>query len=126
MTPLVTPIYAFALTVLLIALSVNVIRFRRANRIALGDAANPVLIGRMRAQANFVEYAPIGVLLMSLAELAGTSAVWLHAVGICLLAGRLVHAWHMTFAPKTFGLRPVGIGLTFIALLAAAILALPL
>ena len=126
MIPTITPVYAFALTLLLIALSVNVIRFRRGNRIPLGDAGNADLMGRVRAQGNFVEYAPMGLVLMVLAEMAGTSALWMHMVGICLLAGRLVHAWHMTFAPKKYVLRPIGITLTFAALGLAAALALPM
>ena len=126
MIPTITPIYAFALTILLLALSANIIRFRRGNRIPLGDAGDADLIGRIRAQGNFVEYAPMGLVLMVLAELAGTTALWLHMVGICLLAGRLVHAWHMTYAPKKYVLRPVGIVLTFVALGLAAALALPL
>ena len=126
MMPTITPYYALALTILLIGLSANVIRFRRGNRIPLGDAGNSDLMGRVRAQGNFVEYAPMGLMLLLLAELAGTQAIWLHAVGACLLTGRLVHAYHMTFAPKKYVLRPIGIVLTFTALCAAAILALPL
>ena len=126
MIPTITPVYAFALTLLLLALSVNVIRVRRGNRIPLGDAGNADLMGRVRAKGNFVEYAPMGLVLMVLAEMAGTSALWMHMVGICLLAGRLVHAWHMTFAPKKYVLRPVGITLTFAALGLAAALALPM
>lgn len=126
MIPTITPIYACVLTVLLIALSANVIRYRRGNRVPLGDAGSKELLGRMRAQGNFVEYAPMGLMLMVLAELAGTQAIWMHAVGTALVIGRLVHAFHMIFLPTKYVLRPIGIILTFTALLAAAILALPL
>lgn len=122
----VTPIYAAALTVMLIALSVNVIAYRRKNRVALGDAGNKALQGRIRAQANFVEYVPMALLLMLMAELGGTRPIWLHAVGLCLLVGRVVHAYHLTYAPLKYTLRPVAVLLTFAALAAAAVLALPL
>ncbi len=122
----VTPVYAAALTVLLIALSANVIAFRRKNRVALGDAGNKILQNRIRAQANFIEYVPMALVLMLMAELGGTQAVWLHGVGLCLVVGRMVHAYHLTYAPVKYVLRTVGIILTFFALAAAAILALPL
>ena len=58
----VTALYAALLTPLFVILSVRVIALRRANGAALGDGGNPVLLRRIRVQANFAEYAPLALI----------------------------------------------------------------
>ena len=125
MPPTITPIYAIALTVLLIVLSVRVLRYRRANRVALGDAGDAGLLSRIRAQGNLTEYAPIALMLLLLAEMQGTPALWLHLCGITLLTGRVLHGVGLSWFPRRFVLRVAGMVLTFLALGLGAILALP-
>ena len=104
----------------------RVITVRRTGRIAFGDDGDPDLRGRIRAQGNFSEYAPLGLLLLLLAELAGASAVFLHLSGLLLLSGRLCHAWSLSApTPGRFGARTVGMLMTFTALILSAALALP-
>ncbi|MFA7440089.1 MAG: MAPEG family protein [Sphingomonadaceae bacterium] len=79
------------LGLILLALSLMVSFRRRAAGITLGDGGDAILIARMRAQANFVEYAPLTLLLLFLAEQT-TSSRWLPAVAAALLiAGRVLH-----------------------------------
>jgi uncharacterized membrane protein YecN with MAPEG domain len=89
---LVTPLYAAALGLLFIVLSVRAILGRRRHRIGFGSAGNADLERRIRVHANFAEYTPLALLLMALAELRGAPSLWLHVAGALLLAGRLIHA----------------------------------
>jgi uncharacterized membrane protein YecN with MAPEG domain len=82
----------------------------------------------MRAQANFAEYAPIGLLLMLMAELLAAPAVALHVLGLTLLAGRVAHAIGLSSNPQRLILRQIGmvltltmIGVTSLGLLAHAL-----
>lgn len=88
----ITALYASLLAPLLILLSLRVIRRRRSVQAAIGDAGDPLLRRRMRVQANFVEYVPMALILLGLAESLHTAPWLLHLFGACLLAGRLAHA----------------------------------
>jgi uncharacterized membrane protein YecN with MAPEG domain len=55
-------------------------------------------------QANFVEYTPITLTLLILAELQGASILLLHAAGLLLVVGRALHAVGLRqSAGRTFG-----------------------
>ena len=47
----------------------------------------------VRAHSNTVEYVPIALLLMLIAELNHHAAIMLHSYGIALIVARLLHAW---------------------------------
>lgn len=116
MTLSITPLYAAALTALFLVLSARVITYRRAHQVSLGDGGDRVLERRMRAQGNFAEYAPLGLILMLGAELAGAAPIWLHATGLTLLAGRLMHGIGFSFLKKNMTLRVGGMVLTLSSL----------
>jgi uncharacterized protein len=120
----ITPIYAAVLVALFILLAVRVLLYRRTAKIALGDGNDPELRNRVRAHGNLSEYAPMGLIALLLAELAGASGFWLHLTGVSLVLGRLVHAAHLSFFPKTYVLRIVALVLTFSAMGRAVTLAL--
>ena len=63
----VTAFYAALLAPLFVVLSVRVILFRRGSGSTLGDGGDPVLLRRIRVQANFAEYVPLALILMGLA-----------------------------------------------------------
>lgn len=117
----ITPLYAALLTLLFLALSWHVISYRRANLISLGDNDDKALRKRMRAQANFIEYTPLGVILMALAELQSAPALALHAMGLALLAGRLLHAIGFSSTPQKMILRQIGMVLTLLMLALSAL-----
>jgi uncharacterized membrane protein YecN with MAPEG domain len=121
MTLSVTPIYAAALTALFLVLSGRVITYRRAHKVSLGHGGDPVLERRMRAQGNFAEYVPLGLILLLGAELAGASSLWLHATGLLLLVGRLMHGIGFSFLRQSMALRVGGMVLTLSALALGAI-----
>ena len=117
----VTALYAGILALLLVSLSARVILYRRANRVGLGDAGDRVLLRRVRAQANCAEYAPIGLLLLGIAELNGAPVIALHVLGLMLVTGRLLHAVGFGREPETMSLRVAGMGITLTMLIVTAI-----
>src|SRR5512143_1314199 len=109
----ITALYASLLVPLFLLLASRVIRARRGARVAVGDGGNASLMRRMRVHANFAEYVPLALLLMALAESLGTSIWLLHALGIPLLVGRLVHAFGMSQAEEKFAFLVAGVVATF-------------
>ena len=91
MTLVHSPLYAALLGFILLALSARVIVYRRSHKISLGDTGDKALLKRMRAQSNFVEYAPMGLILLVLVELTGAPAIAVHVLGLMLVAGRAMH-----------------------------------
>jgi uncharacterized protein len=76
-------------------LAVRISQIRLSKNILLGDGGDPRLVARMRAQMNFVEYAPIVLILIALIELAQGTKGWLWAVSAAFVVGRIVHAFGM-------------------------------
>lgn len=117
----VTPLYAALCGLLLILLSQRVIRQRHRYKVALGDAGEPQIRRAMRVQANFVEYAPITLVLLALAELQGHAFWLLHGLGLLLLCGRLLHAFGVAREPENIRFRVAGMALTFAAIALASL-----
>lgn len=117
----ITALYAALLTLLFVALSRNVILYRRRLRIAIGAEGDPDLLRRVRAQGNFSEYVPLAVVLIAFAEIQGLMPQLIHALGLALLTGRLAHAVGLTKTPEDFRFRVTGMALTFVVLTLAAI-----
>lgn len=108
----ITPIYVALLALLLLLLSARIILYRREKKLSLGDEGDRQLLKRMRAQANCAEYAPMGLLLLLVAELQGAPAVALHVLGLTLLAGRVLHGIGLSSNPQNMTLRQIGMALT--------------
>lgn len=89
-------------------LGARVVQMRRLHKVALGDGGVPEVVARMRAQANFTEYAPLFVLLVLAVELAIGSPAWLWAVALGFIVARVLHAFGMDGRGVT-RLRMVGI-----------------
>ena len=89
----VTAIYAALAALMLLALAALVVRARRRYRTPFGVGSEPGMERAFRVHANFVEYVPLALVLMLLAELNGVSHAGLHAAGILLLVSRGLHAF---------------------------------
>lgn len=109
---MITAFYAAPLALLFVRLSLRTIHARRSTGISIGDGGQADLTRAMRVQANFAEYTPIALLMIVLAELQGLPGLLVHALGITLLAARLVHAYGVSREPEDFRFRIIGMQLT--------------
>lgn len=89
---MVSSIYASFLALLIVWLSLNVIKLRRANKVILGDGGNNDLQYAIRAQGNATEYIPICLILLVLLELSGVNLWLVHIGGVAIIVGRVLHA----------------------------------
>ena len=114
---LITAIIASALTIIFIKLSFAVIALRRKNQVGLGSGGHDGLERAIRAQGNFAEYVPFGIILIASLELNG-APWWLVAIpGLTLIVGRLIHAKGIQMPPPDFSKRVLGMKLTFSTLI---------
>ncbi len=126
MSLMITPAYAGVLGLAFLALSFRVVQGRRKLRVDLGDGGHRALMRRQRVQANFAEYVPLVLVLMTLAELQGGRPWMIHLVGAALLLGRALHGYGVSREPEPFVYRMVGMMLTFAALVIGALVNLGL
>ena len=118
----ITSIIASVLTIIFVRLSFAVIRLRRKNKVGLGSGGHEELERAIRAQGNFAEYVPFGIILIACLEING-APWWLVAVpGITLIAGRLIHARGINMPPPDFSQRVLGMKFTFNTLIALVVL----
>jgi uncharacterized membrane protein YecN with MAPEG domain len=90
-------------------------------RVGIGDDGDPAFRRAIRVHANAVEWVPLVLLLLLVAELCRASPVLLHAAGIALIAGRLLHAFGLSaHTGYSFG-RFVGTALTWLVLVVLAL-----
>jgi len=90
----ITLFYASLLGLILVALSLRVVALRRRYQIGVGAGDRPELELAIRSQANFCEYAPIGIVLLFLLDGTGVvPAVVLHILGLALVVGRVLHGF---------------------------------
>lgn len=113
--------YAAILTPVLVFLTMRTVAGRRSHRVLLGDGGNADLLQRIRRHGNFVEYTPYALVLLALAESVGTSPVALHAGGLSLVTGRLLHAFALTPPGGILKARVAGMVLTMAALAILAV-----
>ena len=119
---LLTSIIASLLTIIFIKLSFAVIGLRRKNKVGLGSGGHDDLERAIRAQGNFVEYVPFGIILIACLELNGAPWWLVLILGITLIVGRLIHAVGINEPPPNFSKRVLGMKFTFNTLIALVIL----
>jgi uncharacterized membrane protein YecN with MAPEG domain len=113
---------AAAAAVLNFWLAVRTSKLRMSTKVLHGDGENPLLLRRMRAQANFVENTPFVLILIAAIEMTGKGGQWLAIVGAVYLLARIAHAFGMD---KDFAspLRAAGFLVTALVLLGLALMA---
>jgi uncharacterized membrane protein YecN with MAPEG domain len=115
----ITLTIAGAAAIMNVWLGLRVSLLRRRHGISIGHGGKTEITTRMRAHANFVEYAPFFLILLALVELARGSEPWLWVVSILFILGRLAHPIGMD-RPGARVLRTAGIVVTWLALLVLA------
>jgi uncharacterized membrane protein YecN with MAPEG domain len=119
--PTIVPFYASLLAALYIFLSVRVIRMRVTSRVGLGDGSDPRLQRAIRVHANFSEYVPFALILVAFVEMQHSAPVFVHALCLSLLTGRLVHSYAVSQQKEDVRLRVAGMTLTFVTIRGAAL-----
>ena len=90
-------IYVALSLIILYRISVNVIIFRRKHKVSLGDKGHEDLARRIRAQGNFTEFIPLFLISLIGLEWIGSTKeipyylIYIHAIGIIFILGRLFH-----------------------------------
>lgn len=120
----ITGIYAALAALLVLALAVRVMLRRMSARIGIGDGGDHELHKRIRAHANAIEYLPLGLILLLLVELNQTLPALVHAFGIALIVGRVLHAAGLSRSSATSAGRMLGIAATVLTIAAMAVLLL--
>ena len=117
----IAAIYAGVNILLLLILAARVPLARRRYKVSLGDGDVPELRRMLRAHGNAAEYIPAGIAGLTLLALLDPAApLWLlHAAGLTLTGGRIVHGVGLTLGDLNAG-RPIGMVLTFAAYLLMA------
>ena len=116
-----SPLYAGLLALLFLALTARVMQRRRASGRMFGSGDDPDFERIIRAHGNFVEYAPLGIILLVLVELIGAPNLLVHGLGITLFVGRLCHGIGLAGNRQIGILRLIGILLTLLAILGLAV-----
>ena len=120
--PLITAFYAALAGLLGALLTVNVIRDRVRLKINDVDGGNVEMRQAIRAHGNFAEHAPLILILMGAAEMAGSPKIAIHVLGIALVVARLLSAWGLSHSlGPSFG-RQAGAGLSVLTLVAGSAL----
>ena len=113
--------YAAILGLLAAALTLNVILNRVRSGVESGDGGVAGLMQALRAHGNFVEQAPIALILLASAEVAGARPLVVNILGVALLVARFASAVALNKTIKQSPLRQFSGGLSDLLLVAASV-----
>ena len=103
----ITMTFAAVAVVINIWLAIRIMRLRISGAISHGDGGNVTLFRRMRAQSNYIENAPLVLILCALVELARGSETWLWVLMLVFSLARVAHGIGMDSdepgPPRKFG-----------------------
>jgi hypothetical protein len=120
----ITALYAGVLAILIVVLAGRIVAVRQSAAVTLGDGGNELLVRRIRIHGNATENIPIGLLIMLVLELNGSSSAILHGLGASLTVGRFAHVQGLSGSPGTSVGRFVGTVLTWGAIAVGAVVAI--
>ena len=113
--------YAIILASLYLFISVYVIRLRYKHKSPVGCTESKTLEFAMRGHANFAEYVPFSLILISLCIHEGAETWLAHLLLLCLTLGRFLHAYCFLFSNYAYPIRRKGMILTLSSIMLAAI-----
>lgn len=111
---MVSALYAVLGALLLFKLSLNVVKLRSQYRVPFGDGGFYELQTAIRIHGNAVENIPIALILMVIMEMNGANIWLVHACGIMLFAGRIMHYYGLHHRDWRF--RRSGMSATYISI----------
>lgn len=119
--PKITLLFASLHVLLMLVLLARISTHRHGHKIGLGDGGDLVLSRKVRVHGNFIEHAPIALLILGLLELCGLPALWLWVLGSVLLLGRVMHAAGLSRTAGYSVGRFWGTAMTWLAMLLMAL-----
>lgn len=117
---MITGLYAALCALLILALSFRIVGLRRRLKVGIGDGGDAQLARAIRAQANAIEYVPLMLVMLLVAENNGAGVVFVHACGAGLVLARVLHAVGLSGSAGTSFGRFWGTLVTWIVLLVLA------
>ncbi len=117
---LVIGISAALLGLTLVVLSFRVVNVRRREKIGVGMGDCMPLTLAVRVHANFIEYVPMGLILIFLLERNGGSSLAAYLAATLVIA-RLLHAFGLSRSAGTSPGRFIGTSLTWAVLITASV-----
>jgi hypothetical protein len=97
----VTTFVAGVFALMLVPLSLQISMRRLEVKTMAMDAKDDLLRRRIRAFGNFAEYAPMMLIVLGLAEAAGSPTALLWPLAACFVGSRVAHAAGMLFSRGT-------------------------
>jgi uncharacterized protein len=116
-----TALYALPLGVIYLALWMGVAKVRAEKKVSIGDNGDMAILLPVRRHGNFVEWVPMVLIMMMLAEGLGAPAFYLHISGALLLLGRLLHPIGLKIDNAAHPLRYIGNSASGLALINAMV-----
>lgn len=117
----ITTLYAAVLGILLVVLSVRVMRARMDSQVSLGDGGFDAILVAQRSHGNFIEYVPMALLLIGMAEMQGHASWLIHGLGASLLVARIAHPFGIRSEFQVRPARAAGAALTLIVIVVASL-----
>ncbi|MFK7902404.1 MAG: MAPEG family protein [Nitratireductor sp.] len=118
----ITTLFASLLGLLFIVLTMRVIKQRGISKVSLSDGGDEMMLRRIRGQANFIEYAPLFLILFGLAEFNGTHQTLLAVLAAAFFISRVMHGYALSFSAKSFVNRFYGTLITGICFITICII----
>ncbi|MBT8472808.1 MAG: MAPEG family protein [Marinicaulis sp.] len=112
--------WIFLNDIFLIVSSANVGRMRMKHKVNLGDGGNDEMLKAIRAQGNYIEYAPMALIGLAATALLGGGVMLINILGGAFLLARIAYFAEMGLGAFSKG-RTLGTMLTMLTLLATAI-----
>ncbi|MFZ1682160.1 MAG: MAPEG family protein [Rhizobiaceae bacterium] len=114
-------IYAALNTFILFWFDVATGKLRSKHKVSIGDGGVKHLVRILRGHANAIENMPMFFILLAIAAMLAAPNWLVHVLGVAFTVGRVLHAWHFIQEDAPGWQRGIGFGLSFLALLLAAL-----
>jgi uncharacterized membrane protein YecN with MAPEG domain len=110
-------LYVAVNALIMLVLGMLVVRARVKTKTAIGDGGDATMIGAIRAHANNTETVPVPLLMMLVVNTLGAPFWIIHAIGVPLTLGRVLHAIGLSRNVGPSLLRLLGMTLTWTAVI---------
>lgn len=117
---MISVLYVVFCSALLMWLSFEVIKQRRTFKVKYSDGGEEALVRARSAHSNAIEYIPISMLMLVLAEYNGAYSWMIHLCGLIFIVGRVCHGY--SILSDTLTGRRFGMYCTFLVMLTLMVL----